>query len=138
MMSPGVRRITAVVVACTAAFVIVNVLERMAAQVTMPAGIDATNVDQVKTALERGEFPFASLALVVAGWLLAAYAGSRIALRIDRTRVAPLIFTVLFSVKNILYLSLFPHPTWMWAAAVIGVPLVALGAAGESIKVRGL
>ena len=137
-MTPLVRRFVAIVVACALAFIIVNVLERLAAQVSMPAGIDATNVEQVKTALERGEFPFASLALVVAGWLLAAYAGSRLALRIDRTRVAPLIFTVLFSVKNIFYLSLFPHPTWMWIAAILAVPLVALGAAGESITVRGL
>jgi hypothetical protein len=137
-MSPAVRRIVAILVACTVAFVIVDALEHLANQVSMPAGIDPTNADQVKIALERGEFPFASLALVVAGWLLAAYAGSRIALRIDRARVAPLIFTVIFSVKNIFYLSLFPHPTWMWAGAILAVPLVALGAAGESITVRGL
>ena len=137
-MTPFLRRTVAVVVACAAAFVIVNVLERLAQQVSMPAGIDPTNADQVKQALERGEFPFASLALVFAGWLLAAYSGSRIAMRIDRSRVAPLIFAVLFTVKNVYYLSLLPHPTWMWIGAVVAVPLVAMGAAGESITVRGI
>ncbi|HEY4319724.1 MAG TPA: hypothetical protein VGM77_00995 [Gemmatimonadales bacterium] len=137
-MTPAVRRIVAVLVACIAAFVVVNLLEHLAQQVSMPPGLDPTNATQVEQALERGEFPFASLALVVAGWLLAAYVGSRIAMRIDRSRVAPLIFTVLFTVKNIHYLSLFPHPTWMWIAAVLAVPLVAMGAAGESITVRGI
>jgi hypothetical protein len=137
-MTRFVRRIVAVVVACAAAFVIVNVLERLAQQVSMPPGLDPTNADQVKQALERGEFPFASLALVFAGWLLAAYGGSRIALRIDRSRIAPLIFAVLFTVKNVHYLSLLPHPPWMWIGAVVAVPLVAMGAAGESITVRGI
>lgn len=137
-MSPPIRRVVAVIVACVAAIGIVRLLEQLAHQVTMPPGLDPTNIDQVKVALERGEFPFASLALVLCGWLLAAYTGSRIAGRIGRARFASLAFTVIFTSFIVRELTLLPHPTWMWIGGALGVPLVALGAAGESITVRGL
>ena len=137
-MSPLVRRTVAVVVGCAVAIGIVRLLEELAHQVTMPAGLDPTNIDQVKVALERGEFPFASLALVFAGWLLAAYLGSRIAMGIGRARIASIGFTVIFTASVIRDLTSLPHPTWMWIGGVLGVPLIALGAAGESITVRGL
>jgi len=137
-MSPLVRRIVGVVIGCAVAIGIVRLLEQLAHQVTMPAGLDPTNIDQVKIALERGEFPFASLALVLSGWLLAAYAGSRIAGRIGHARIASLTFTVVFTAVIVHELTLLPHPTWMWIGGALGVPVVALGAAGESITVRGL
>jgi hypothetical protein len=137
-MSPLVRRFVAVVIGCAVAIAIVRLLEQLAHQVTMPPGLDPTNIDQVKIALEKGEFPFASLALVFCGWLLAAYAGSRIAARIGHARIASLAFTVIFTAVIVHELTLLPHPTWMWIGGALGVPLVALGATGESITVRGL
>ncbi len=137
-MSPLVRRVIAVIIGCAVAIGIVRLLEQLAHQVTMPAGLDPTNIGQVKLALERGEFPLASLALVLCGWLLAAYAGSRIAARIGQARIASLAFTVIFTAVIIHDLTALPHPTWMWIGGALGVPLVALGAAGETITVRGL
>lgn len=137
-MSPVFRRVLAIVIACAVAIGIVRLLEELANQVTMPAGLDPTNLDQVKVALEHGEFPFASLALVFAGWLLAAYAGGRIASRFGRSRGATLVFTAIFTAVIIHDLVLFPRPTWMWIGGILGVPLIALGASGESIVVRGL
>lgn len=137
-MSPAVRRILAVVIGWAAAMGIVRLLKQLANQVTMPAGLDPTNIEQVKSALERGEFPFASLALVLCGWLLAAYVGSRIAMRIGHARIVSLLFAIAFTAAIIRELTLLPHPTWMWIGGALGVPLVALGAAGESITVRGL
>ena len=137
-MSPPVRRITAIVVACAVAIGIVWLLGELAKQVTMPAGLDPTNLDQVKIALERGEFPFASLVLVLSGWLLAAYVGGRLSARIGRSRGPTLIFAAIFTAFIIHDLSLLPHPTWMWIGGVLGAPLIALGAAGQSITVRGL
>jgi len=137
-MSPTVRRITAVIVACAVAIGIVRLLEELANQVTMPAGLDPTNLDQVKVALERGEFPFASLALVFSGWLLAAYVGGRISTRIGRSRGPTFLFAAIFTAVIIHDLSLLPHPTWMWIGGVLGAPLIALGASGQSITVRGL
>ena len=137
-MSPLVRRITVVVVACAIAIGIVRLLEQLANQVTMPGGIDPTNLDQVKAALERGEFPFASLALVLSGWLLAAYVGGRISTRIGRSRGPTLIFAAIFAAVIVHDLTLLPHPTWMWIGGALGAPLVALGAGGQSITVRGL
>ena len=112
-MTPPLRRLTAIVVACAVAIGIVRLLEELANQVTMPAGLDPTNLDQVKIALERGEFPFASLVLVMAGWLLAAYVGSRIAIRIGRARGPTLIFAAIFTAVIVHDLTVLPHPTWM-------------------------
>lgn len=137
-MSPLIRQITAIVVACAVAIGIVRLLEELANQVTMPAGLDPTNLDQVKAALERGEFPFASLALVLCGWLLAAYVGGRIATRIGRVRGPALFFALIFTAVIIKDLSVLPHPAWMWIGGALGVPLVALGASGQSITLRGL
>jgi len=137
-MSGTSRAILGLVVGCGVAVGIVRALEQLANQVTMPNGLDPTNLDQVKSALERGEFPFASLVLVLSGWLLAAYVGSRIAATVGRARLSVLAFTVLFTTLTIHDLIVLPHPTWMWIGGALGVPLVALGAAGESITVRGL
>lgn len=131
-MASASRRIIAVTVACGAAYIIILLLGELAKQVTMPPGVD------YKTALERGELPFASFALVLCGWWLAAYAGSRIASRIGRARAATLAFAVIFTIVIIVELMLVPHPAWMWIGGALGVPLVALGAAGESIRIRGL
>lgn len=131
-MSSVYRRIIAVIIAVVVAIGIIRLLEELAKQVSMPAG------ESYKTALERGELPFASFALVMCGWWLAAYAGSRIAGRLGRARAATLAFAVVFTIVIIRELTLSPHPTWMWIGGAMGVPLVALGAAGESITIRGI
>jgi hypothetical protein len=130
-MSAAYRRIIAVIVALVVAIVIIRLLEELAQQVTMPAGVD------YRTALERGELPFASFALVLCGWWLAAYTGSRIAAGIGRARASSLVFALAFTLVIVRELMLVPHPTWMWIGGALGVPLLALGATGESITIRG-
>ena len=137
-MSAPARNVLGFLLACGVALGITVLLGQLADQVTMPAGLDVTNIDQVKAALERGEFPFLSLALVLSGWLLAAYTGGRIAHRVGRSRGAALAFTIVFTAYTIHYLTLLPHPVWMWIGGALAVPLVALGASGESLTVRGL
>jgi hypothetical protein len=130
-MSSAYRRIIAVIVASVVAYFIIKLLEELAHQVTMPPGV------AYRTALERGELPFASFALVLCGWWLAAYAGSRLAAGIGRARASSLFFALIFTLVIIRELMLVPHPTWMWIGGALGVPLLALGAAGESITIRG-
>jgi hypothetical protein len=137
-MTSTSQRLLGIIVGSAVAIAIVRMLEELAKQVTMPPGVDPTNVEQVKAALERGEFPFASLALVLCGWLLAAYAGCRVAMHIGHARIVGLGFTMVFTAVILRDLTLLPHPTWMWIGGALGVPLVALGAAGETITVRGL
>src|SRR4051812_46371325 len=132
-MTPATRTLFAIVVAAAVAIGIVTLLQELANQVTMPAGLDPTNLAQVKLAVERGEFPFASLALYVAGWLLAAYVGGRIAARLGHSRVATFAFAIIFTAVVVYQLTLLPRPTWMWIAGALGTPLFALGAGGESI-----
>ncbi|MGH7592789.1 MAG: hypothetical protein ACRELE_02915 [Gemmatimonadales bacterium] len=131
-MSSSFRRIFAVLVACGAGIIVVRLLEELAKQVTMPPGV------AYRVALERGELPFASFALVLCGWWLAAYTGSRIAAHIAGARVTSLAFAVVFTGVVLRELSVAPHPGWMWLGGLLGVPLVALGAVGQNITIRGL
>ena len=130
-MSAAYRRIIAVIVAGVAAILIIRLLEELAKQVSMPPNVD------YKTAMEHGELPFASFALVLCGWWLAAYAGSRIAAGIGKARAVTMVFALAFTLVIIRELAVAPHPVWMWIGGALGVPLVALGAAGESITIRG-
>jgi hypothetical protein len=116
-------------VAVAAAIVIgLHVLAEQVSPTTGNAGLKRT--------LEEGEMPFTNLVLVLGGWLVAAWVGGTIASRVSRQRGPLLVFTVLATAMLVVDFRGVPHPTWMWIAGVCGVPLLALGAAGESITVR--
>ena len=132
------RRIYAVLVALAVAWSIVFLIETLAGRMLpLPPGVNPLDADQLKRALEAGEIPFSSMALVLGGWLLGAYAGGTVATRLGGSRTAVLGFTVLFTTVVVVTLLSSPHPTWMWIGGCLGVPLLALGAAGDSITIRG-
>lgn len=127
------RRIGGVVTALVVAGAIVLMIETLANRmVPTPAGTNPLDAEQLKRALEAGEIPFSSLALVLGGWLLGAYAGGTVASRMAG-RKATILFTILFTTLVVVNLLSLPHPTWMWIGGVLGVPLLALGASGDSI-----
>lgn len=127
------RRIGGVITALVVAGAIVLMIETLANRmVPVPVGTNPLDAEQLKRALEAGEVPFSSLALVLGGWLLGAYAGGTVASRLAGNK-AVIMFTVLFTTLIVVNLLSLPHPTWMWAGGVLGVPLLALGASGDSI-----
>jgi hypothetical protein len=86
--------------------------------------------------MEAGQIPFNALLLVLGGWLVASYIGSTMASRLSGERGPALIFAGLITFATLITLFGAAHPTWMWLGGLIGVPAIALGAAGESITVR--
>jgi len=126
--------LAALAVAWTITFLIETLASRM---LPLPPGVNPLDADDLKRALEAGEIPISAMVLVLCGWLLAAYAGGVISHRIASKSGAVLVFTVLFTTVVVLNLISIPHPTWMWIGGCLGVPLVALGAAGDSITIRG-
>jgi hypothetical protein len=132
------RRVYAVLAALAVAWSIVFMIETLSGRMMpLPAGTNALDADQIKRALEAGEVPFSAMLLVLCGWLLAAYAGGKTASRLGGRVGAVIVFTVLFTTIIVLNLLALPHPTWMWIGGCLGVPLLALGAAGDSITIRG-
>lgn len=131
--------VAAVLVALATGGVIVFLVERLADQLN-PSDGTATmpmTTDQIKAALEAGEVPFATLLLVLGGWLLGAYAGGRVASRIGGPGVPVLAFAAIFTAVIISVLLSAPHPLWMWIGGAVGAPILAIGAAGDSITIRG-
>ena len=136
-MSNTGRRIYAVLAALAVAWTIVFLIETLANRMApLPPGVNPLDSDQLKRALEAGEIPFSSLALVLGGWLLGAYAGGTVAARLGGPGKAALVFTMLFTTVVVVNLLALPHPIWMWIGGCLGVPLLALGAAGDSITIR--
>jgi len=137
VMSNTGRRIYAVLAALAVAWTIVFLIETLANRMApLPPGVNPLDSDQLKRALEAGEIPFSSLALVLGGWLLGAYAGGTVAARLGGPGKAALVFTMLFTTVVVVNLLALPHPIWMWIGGCLGVPLLALGAAGDSITIR--
>ena len=135
-MSPLVRRVLAVVVAVVVAGGIVMLVEAFAAQLhPLPPGVDPRDRAALERALEAGQVPFAALALVLSGWLLAAYTGGLVAWRIGRWGPASWIFAGIFTVAVFSNLQAFPHPTWMWIGGLGGCPLFALGGGHRTLQV---
>ncbi|MEO5800636.1 MAG: hypothetical protein ABIZ70_04160 [Gemmatimonadales bacterium] len=137
-MSNAGRRIYAVLAALAVAWCIVFLVETLSGRMMpVPAGTNTLDADQLKKAIEAGEIPFSAMLLVLGGWLLGAYAGGRTASRLGGKVGAVIVFTVLFTTIIVLNLKAVDHPTWMWIGGCLGVPLLALGAAGDSITIRG-
>lgn len=137
-MSQIGKRVYAVLAALAVAWSIVFMIETLSGRMMpLPPGVSALDSDQLKKAIEAGEIPFSAMLLVLCGWLLAAYAGGKTASRLGGKVGAVLVFTVLFTAIIVVNLLALPHPTWMWIGGCLGVPLLALGAAGDSITIRG-
>lgn len=136
-MTPDARRIVALLVACALAFGVVAFIDHIATDsVALAAGSHVSSGAELKTAMEAGQLPFNAQLLVLGGWLVAAYIGSTVAARLTREKGPVQLFTAIFSAATLITLLSASHPTWMWIGGVLGVPAIALGAAGDSITVR--
>lgn len=94
-----------------------------------PAGMDWADPDAV--AAFASSLPVAAMALVVAGWLAGAFAGSFTATRIDSLRrLACGIPIGIVVVAGVIQSAMtIPHPTWVIAAGtLLPVPVAWLGA----------
>ncbi len=136
-MTPAVRRIVALIIACALAFGVVAFIDHLATNsVTFATGGHVSSGAELKTAMEAGQIPFNALLLVLGGWLVAAYIGSTVASRLSGEKGPAQIFTAIFFFSTAITLLSAPHPTWMWIGGILGVPAIALGAAGDSITLR--
>lgn len=135
-MSPLIRRVLAVAAAVLVAGGVVLLIETFAVQLhPLPAGVDPHDAESIGLAIESGQLPFAGLALVLAGWLLAAYSGGVVAWRVSRWGPASWIFAAIFTAAVYSNLQAFPHPTWMWIGGLAGCPLFALGGGNRTLQV---
>jgi len=137
-MSPLLRGVLAVLAGAAAAIVVVSLFDLVVGRIyPLPAGTDLRDAESMTAAIAA--MPATALVLLLAGWALAAGAGAFVGVRLTagRSMIVGLIVTALFLLATISNLAAIPHPGWMWAGAIVLVPLVGwLGArAGASPRV---
>ncbi|NYZ62649.1 hypothetical protein [Luteimonas deserti] len=123
-----VRSIFAVVVGMLVATTVMLGLEFVAAWlVPLPAGELG---DEADLAARVAAAPLGKLAWVLAGWLVAAFAGGWVAARLSRVhrRPAALAVGALIVLGVAINVWLLPHPLWMILAGLAApLPLAWLG-----------
>jgi hypothetical protein len=85
----------------------------------LPPGTDMGDPESLRQGI--ASLPVAAFLLLVAGWAIAAGAGSYLAARLARQSAAMhgLIVTLFVLVATIANMARIPHPIWMWPAAII-------------------
>lgn len=137
-MSPGVRRVLAVVAGAVVAVAVVSLSDGLVGRAyPLPEGTDMRDAESMRAAFAA--MPLPAMLLLLAGWALAAGIGAFVAVRLtaDRRIGAGLIVTVILLLATLANLAALPHPVWMWPAAIVLVPLVGwLGARAGSRQRR--
>jgi hypothetical protein len=103
----------------------------------LPAGTDPNNMESLRQAVAT--LPAGAFLLLVAGWALAAAAGSYLAARLATQSAAThgLIVALFVLVATVANMARIPHPIWMWPAAIILIPAAGWAAARLGIRRRG-
>ncbi len=127
-MSPVVRRIVAVFAALASAAAIVFLFEAAGTRLFPVTGVDPTDGAQLERAVAAGRVPAGAYMMVAAGWIVGAFVGATVALKLGREggRGATMIFAGLFALACASNLVMLPHPVWMWFVGVVAVPMVAI------------
>jgi len=113
-----------------AAVLVVTLMDWVVAGIyPFPAGTDLKNPESFRQAVAG--LPTDAFLLLVVGWALAAGVGSYLAARLaTHARVIHGLIVALFVlVATLANLAKIPHPTWMWPAAIVLIPLAGWAAA---------
>jgi hypothetical protein len=123
------RKVLGIVAGVTAAFLLIALLETIGTTISpLPAGLESMeSADSAALAAAMAEIPLPAKLLVVAGWLVGAFGGAWLALRISDWRwsgwiVAALVIAALVIATRLANIALPPHPFWMQACA-LAMPL---------------
>lgn len=134
-MHPMIRSALVLLAGVVAAVLIVTLMDWVVASIyPFPAGTDLKNPESFRQAVAG--LPTAAFLLLVVGWALAAGGGSYLAARLaTHARVIHGLIVALFVlVATVANLAKIPHPTWMWPAAIVLIPLAGWAAAGLAAR----
>jgi hypothetical protein len=128
-MHPTIRSALALLAGVVAAVIVVILMDSVVARIyPLPAGTDLGNPESLRQAI--GSLPSRAFVLLAVGWALAAAVGSYIAARLAAYArpTHGMIVALFVLVATISNLARIPHPMWMWAAAIILIPLAGWAA----------
>lgn len=101
-----------------------------------PAAVDITDTESMIAYMK--EAPIGGLAIILAGYLTAAFDGTLIAALIGRSKAIyfAMIVAVLLLVGTVTNLIMIPHPAWFVVASVVGIIVCAGAAAFVGGRIR--
>src|SRR5687767_10795441 len=122
-MHPLIRSALVLLGGVVIAVIVVSLMDGVVISIyPLPAGTDPRNPESLRPAIAA--LPATAFLLLVAGWALAAGAGSYLAARLATQSAAThgLIVALFVLVATVANLARIPHPLWMWPAAIILIP----------------
>lgn len=125
-MPPLVRSLLAVLAGVVASVAVVVAGDALAGQVyAVPAGTGPAEMREAIRAMPAGAF-----ALLLAGWVAASAVGAFLAARLARRQPVAhgLVVAFVLLASTVANLWLLPHPAWVWAGALVGIPLAGWAA----------
>ena len=123
-MPPAVRNVLACVAGVLLGFVTVTITDMIVHRLyPLPPGVDSKDPAALSAAIAT--MPTMTFVLLALGWVLAAAVGAYTAARLaTRSPMAcGLTAMGLLLVATLANLRSLPHPTWMWGAAIVLLPL---------------
>jgi hypothetical protein len=122
-MQPTIRSALVLLAGVVVAVLIVTLMDTVAGSIyPLPAGIDRGNPESMRQAVAG--LPIGAFLVLLAGWVLAAAAGSYVAARLatHARAIHGLIVALFVLVATVANLAAIPHPTWLWPATIIAIP----------------
>ena len=123
-MPPAVRNVLACVAGVLLGFVTVTITDMIVHRLyPLPPGVDPKDPAALSAAISG--MPTMTFVLLVLGWALAAAVGAYAAARLATRSPMACGLTVagILLLATLANLRMLPHPTWMWGAAIILLPL---------------
>lgn len=123
-MNPTARRVLAVFAGLFASVGVILVIEGVSSALHPPTpGLDLRDPEQLRVFI--GSLPLSAFLLVLTAWVLGAFIGATVAIRIARERPVTNACVVggVVGVATVMNLTSLPHPVWMPYAAAVGIPL---------------
>jgi glyoxylase-like metal-dependent hydrolase (beta-lactamase superfamily II) len=128
-MHPQIRSALVLLAGVVVALVVVMLMDAVVGRVyPLAAGTDVSNPEGFRQAIAA--LPVGAFVLLVVGWALAAGAGAYVAARLatQARAIHGLIVALFVLVATLANLARIPHPTWMWPAALILLPVAGWAA----------
>ncbi len=131
MDNPTVKNIIGAILGIIVAVVVVGLVE-MAGHTIFPPpeGLDITNPEDQARLMEV--IPTGAKVAVMVAWFIGSFAGIFAARKIGATSWPSWLVTALMIAASVYTTTLFPHPIWMVAGALL-LPIAALLLAGRMI-----
>lgn len=123
-MSSRVRGVLAVVAGVAVALAVVSLGDFLASRTwSPPPGSDLSTAGGLRVAMAT--IPTRTLIVLLLGWATAAAAGAFVATRLapGRSQTPSLVVTALVLGATMVNLVSIPHPAWVWAGAIVLVPV---------------